>query len=43
MKWNQKKFETIKENMLFFAVYALCIITIIYLLKEMTCSPYIPE
>lgn len=43
MKWNQKKFETIKENMLFFTIYALAVVTIIYLLKLMTCSPYIPE
>ena len=43
MKWNQKKFETIRDNMLFFTIYALAVITIVYLLKLMTCSPYIPE
>lgn len=43
MKWNQKKFETIRDNMLFFTIYALAIVTIVYLLKLMTCSPYIPE
>lgn len=43
MKWNQKKFETIRDNMLFFTIYALAVVTIIYLLKLMTCSPYIPE
>ena len=43
MKWNQKRFETIKDNMLFFAIYALCVVTIVYLLKLMTCSPFIAE
>lgn len=43
MKWNKEKFETFKNNMLFFAIYALCIVTIVYLFKLMTCSPFIAE
>lgn len=43
MKWNQKRFETIRDNIMFFTIYALCVVTIVYLLKEMACSPYIAE
>jgi hypothetical protein len=43
MKWNQKRFETIRDNVLFFTIYILCVVTIMYLLKLMACYPYIPK
>lgn len=43
MKWNQKKFENIRDNILFFTIYALAVVTTIYVIKLISCSPYIPE